>query len=181
MPPYAVEDFEPSNFKFLSRVRLVTVAAGIAARTYASIAERDHGVQNAISVKDDRIEAFVKEYFNVVARFKIRHGYIPGERINQPKIAGLLLRSLSNNGWENFFSRRSKKLSDDFMTKMYYEFAYQLMCGVLYIEDGAMPDEMVRDFYISMHQNQFMIDEWSCWSMTAILKAFGKEDSSSQE
>ena len=175
MQLYSIEDFRPTPSKRASRINLVNEAIRLAVDMYRTIALRDYGVENAVSTIPDAAESFVDEYFDHVARFKIRHGFIPGERINPPKIAALLLRTAGTRSWGKLFSRQSTVISDDFMKKLYYEFAYQLTSSICFIREDAINNDHQRDFYICMNQEKFMTDEWACWMMVGFVKAFGEE------
>lgn len=181
MPLYSLDDFKPAPDKINRRVGLVLRAARVASKVYAHLAKRDYGVVDAIRINEVYLEEYVKSYFHRVAAFKLHHDFTPDERINQPKIAALMLKTLSKERWQNFFERHDARLSDDFMEKLFYEFCYQLMCLILFISDGLIPNDLLRDFYICMHQDDFMSDEWSCWMMAFVLRAYGQEDPGLQE
>lgn len=181
MPLYSLDDFEPAPGKITRRAGLVFRAARVARDVYAHLAKRDRGIADAIQINDAYLEKYVRSYFYRVAAFKLRHDFTPDERINQPKIAALMLKTLSEEKWQNFFERHDPRLSDDFMKKLFYEFCYQLMCLILFVRDGLIPNDLLRDFDICMHQDDFMSDEWSCWMMAFVLRAYGQEDPGLQE
>jgi hypothetical protein len=173
MHKYSSEDYAPSIFKESKRINLIKNALELTRDILDGRMVNNGGIKGLVDIKPKFAEDFVKAYFENVTRFKMIHGYAPSDRINEPKIAALMLKTLASFSWKDAYYCRDGNSSDGPLEMLYCELAFQLVRIILGIPVGAVPPELARDFYICVERGPSMSDEWACWSMANYLKAFG--------
>jgi hypothetical protein len=126
------------------------------------------------SPQDEVFRAIVRAYDVEVDRFKQAHGYASGQRINNAKIAGLLVRVMIRDGIENVFVVPHERLKNHGIevAAMVF-FVWHITCAILAIRRDSLPPDFRRDFMGAVSGCDDASPELICLATAAVRTAFG--------
>lgn len=174
-PPseHPIEAYAVPPSKKLARASVLAKAAALTVTTYVEIARRSR-LSNGPALIDGSIEKFVAEYFSAVARFKQQHGFKPGERINQSKIAALIVNLLAHRDPSDFFVVPAAWSGTDDELLLHFEFIFNCMRAILFIEE--LPHLARQELLICIRNMEETSIEWLIVTMRFLCDGHGMPD-----
>lgn len=174
MGGFDLSDYAFPDRKLLARLHTLQQLADDVVGIYSELARSRHDCADPLAVRPARLEAVVKRYFDSVKRFKFRHHIAPDDKINQPKIAALLVEAvLEESDVEGVFEIPRTLRGTDFEDALLYEFCYAIVTDVLYLRSADVPFIQKRDFIMCL--DRYSADaEWVAWSFYNLCVAYGQ-------
>lgn len=165
-----------SSSKLQARFHLLRKSAAETAALFSARIEADTAIREAVipCPDDDAFWELVRAYDREVDRFKRAHEYADGQRINNAKIAGLLVRVMVRDGIDGLFVVPHDRFKDSGLdVAAGFFFVWHLTCAVLAIGQDRLPKDFRRDFMGAIAGCEDVSPELICLAMSAIRTAFG--------
>ena len=153
--------------------RHLLVGVGVSTATYfCDLIRRTEGIDNAVVFQQDHplVESIVTRYFALsVAGFKVRHEFPADDRINNAKIAALMIKRCLDDGSKRLFQLDRSITSEKRQSLINGVFLYRLFMTIVEATPDtiakAIPDKKLRkmieqDVRLCLTREYEVSEEW---------------------
>lgn len=173
VPEYPIEAYTVPPRKKLARISVLERAAADTVAAYVEITRRNR-LPEIPALIGGSVETFVDEYFSAVARFKQQHCFKPGERINQSKIAALIVNLLAHRDPSDFFVVPAAWSGTDDELLLHFDFIFNCMRAILFVEE--LPQPARQELLICVRNVEETSIEWLIVTMRFLCDGHGMPD-----
>lgn len=160
------------QFKVEARRHLLVDVGLSTAAYWSERIEAKEGVKGAVTFLKDHglVESIVTRYFGLsVAGFKKRHEFSEGERINNAKIAALMVKRCLQDGSKRLFDLAQSVRSEQRQTFINGDYLYRLFLAIveatpeaiaMKVPGGDLRQMMARDLRLCLTREYQVAEEW---------------------